>query len=507
MRGHLIVVVTLALAACGRSHDKPRPPLSAQAPTVADAKALLAESVAPPAVLVIVAPDGSLSVADAPDAPVAGERWARLDQPPPRAPVAVDRQALPHLIGEATALNAKIEPSAKQLAARGAPPAPVRAKDAAAIDDDPPPPPEEEPADDGADESGGTGTWVMLEEGKMGKKDSDRPAGRSELKRAGDDPQLAQAALVRDAERRPVDGGEQVDDRRGLGGGRGDHQRARPVADAVVRGARQERRADRQVGIRVVDGGGARRGHVGAAGSRTEDAGLAGGADRLRALRVGFGLLHDVSTTPVMQPWVEVRVGARELTVEAVPSPAVTIPFVAAGALDTAALAAAYTAARASLGDAERRDVDVLVGPDTDVQRLVDVIAALDGAGAMLVSLGHMPPAAELAKRGKRIPRALVGQPQSVGGLDKQIIRSRVKTELPKIKACYEQALAADPALTGTVRTQFFISPNGLVADSNASGVDPAVAACVAAVIKAIEFPKPAGGGGVQVNYPFTFRN
>jgi hypothetical protein len=25
-------------------------------------------------------------------------------------------------------------------------------------------------------------------------------------------------------------------------------------------------------------------------------------------------------------------------------------------------------------------------------------------------------------------------------------------------------------------------------------------------VIKGIEFPKPKGGGGVQVNYPFTFR-
>ena len=38
------------------------------------------------------------------------------------------------------------------------------------------------------------------------------------------------------------------------------------------------------------------------------------------------------------------------------------------------------------------------------------------------------------------------------------------------------------------------------------SGVDPEVANCVADVIKGIEFPKPKGGGGVQVNYPFTFR-
>jgi len=36
-------------------------------------------------------------------------------------------------------------------------------------------------------------------------------------------------------------------------------------------------------------------------------------------------------------------------------------------------------------------------------------------------------------------------------------------------------------------------------------GVDGEVASCVADVIKNIEFPKPKGGGGVQVNYPFTF--
>ena len=53
---------------------------------------------------------------------------------------------------------------------------------------------------------------------------------------------------------------------------------------------------------------------------------------------------------------------------------------------------------------------------------------------------------------------------------------------------------------------QFFISPTGVVADSRASGVDGEVASCVAAVIKSIEFPKPKGGGGVQVNYPFIFK-
>jgi hypothetical protein len=52
---------------------------------------------------------------------------------------------------------------------------------------------------------------------------------------------------------------------------------------------------------------------------------------------------------------------------------------------------------------------------------------------------------------------------------------------------------------------QFFIAPNGTVATSTGSGVDPNVANCVADVVKAIEFPKP-DSGGVQVSYPFIVR-
>ncbi|MBZ0234075.1 MAG: hypothetical protein K8M05_17225, partial [Deltaproteobacteria bacterium] len=50
------------------------------------------------------------------------------------------------------------------------------------VSSDDPPPPEEE--DWGEDESGGTGTAMALEEGKMGKKDSDRAEGQYKLKKA-----------------------------------------------------------------------------------------------------------------------------------------------------------------------------------------------------------------------------------------------------------------------------------------------------------------------------------
>ena len=59
----------------------------------------------------------------------------------------------------------------------------------------------------------------------------------------------------------------------------------------------------------------------------------------------------------------------------------------------------------------------------------------------------------------------------------------------------------------GTVTVSFFITPSGSVTGAQGSGFSQKVASCVAEVITGIEFPKPNGGGGVQVNYPFTFHH
>ncbi|HTJ40824.1 MAG TPA: AgmX/PglI C-terminal domain-containing protein [Kofleriaceae bacterium] len=108
--------------------------------------------------------------------------------------------------------------------------------------------------------------------------------------------------------------------------------------------------------------------------------------------------------------------------------------------------------------------------------------------------------------RSASVPTVRIGQANAVGDLDKAIIRRYIKRNIAKITYCYEKQLLAKPALEGTLSTQFFIRPDGNVADATASGVDPDVASCVADVIKSIQFPKPKGGGGVQVSYPFTFR-
>jgi hypothetical protein len=104
------------------------------------------------------------------------------------------------------------------------------------------------------------------------------------------------------------------------------------------------------------------------------------------------------------------------------------------------------------------------------------------------------------------VPQVSIGQPSATGDLDKNLIRRYIKRNLPRIRYCYEKQLLVKPDLEGTVQTQFFISPNGTVSSSQATGVHTEVASCIAQVIKNIEFPKPKGGGGVQVTYPFSFR-
>jgi len=104
------------------------------------------------------------------------------------------------------------------------------------------------------------------------------------------------------------------------------------------------------------------------------------------------------------------------------------------------------------------------------------------------------------------VPAVRIGQPSGSGDLDKATIRRYIKRNLPKIKYCYEKQLLASPGLEGTVDTQFLINPNGTVGEVHAKGVNGDVSSCVAGVLKSIEFPKPKGGGPVNVtSYPFEF--
>jgi hypothetical protein len=94
-----------------------------------------------------------------------------------------------------------------------------------------------------------------------------------------------------------------------------------------------------------------------------------------------------------------------------------------------------------------------------------------------------------------------------VSGSDysKSIIRRYIQRYKEQLGYCYEKQLLVHPQLSGQVTAQFFIGTTGAVQSASANGLDPEVSRCIAGVIGNIAFPPPRDGG-VQVNYPFTFR-
>lgn len=112
---------------------------------------------------------------------------------------------------------------------------------------------------------------------------------------------------------------------------------------------------------------------------------------KLRPLRVQFRV-HDASEPPA---WLEARVTAKGLALEAVPDAPIEV-----AALDAPQLTAALDKARTAHAVPASAPVDVLVDPDVDAQHLVDVLVALDVAGVRSLGLGAAPTGDELARRG-----------------------------------------------------------------------------------------------------------
>ena len=107
-----------------------------------------------------------------------------------------------------------------------------------------------------------------------------------------------------------------------------------------------------------------------------------------------------------------------------------------------------------------------------------------------------------------KVPDIAIGTPVVLGGLDKEIIRRVIRRHMNEVKFCYDQALVRNPSLYGKVVVKFTIVPTGAVAAATPSDstVGLEVGHCVINAVRRIEFPRPMGGGIVNVSYPFAFR-
>jgi hypothetical protein len=110
--------------------------------------------------------------------------------------------------------------------------------------------------------------------------------------------------------------------------------------------------------------------------------------------------------------------------------------------------------------------------------------------------------------RAPRRPRALVklGKPSVAGGMTRANVRRVIRRYQNLLRYCYERELQRKPRLKGTVISKFTINGEGRVATVKASGLgNRTVESCIARGIKRMQFPKPRGGGLVNVSYPLRF--
>jgi hypothetical protein len=89
-------------------------------------------------------------------------------------------------------------------------------------------------------------------------------------------------------------------------------------------------------------------------------------------------------------------------------------------------------------------------------------------------------------------------------------IRAIIMAHRDEARACYDKGLAAHPGIEGDLVVQWTIDPKGNVTqisldNSRSQIVEPGVAACVADVIRKIQFAASPGGFETKAFYPFNF--
>jgi TonB family protein len=96
-----------------------------------------------------------------------------------------------------------------------------------------------------------------------------------------------------------------------------------------------------------------------------------------------------------------------------------------------------------------------------------------------------------------------------MGALPREIIQRVINQHRNQIRYCYEIELQRQHDLEGRVAVRWITSATGAVARvdiAESTLNNDNVESCIRAKIRAWQFPAPAGGGIVEVNYPFVFR-
>jgi outer membrane biosynthesis protein TonB len=97
-----------------------------------------------------------------------------------------------------------------------------------------------------------------------------------------------------------------------------------------------------------------------------------------------------------------------------------------------------------------------------------------------------------------------------LGSMDPDVIRRILREHIPQFRYCYQKELDrnAGKDVSGTIGLVFTIGASGHVSKagvSQTSNLPGHVRRCVVGVLRGIKFPRPMGGGTVDVKQPFNF--
>jgi len=95
-----------------------------------------------------------------------------------------------------------------------------------------------------------------------------------------------------------------------------------------------------------------------------------------------------------------------------------------------------------------------------------------------------------------------------LGSMDPDLIRKILRDHIPQFRYCYQSELdRSNSKFSGAVKMTFKIGASGRVASSGVSGsqsIPAKTKSCINRVLKGIQFPKPLGGGVVEVSQPMN---
>ncbi|MBA2540276.1 MAG: energy transducer TonB [Deltaproteobacteria bacterium] len=129
------------------------------------------------------------------------------------------------------------------------------------------------------------------------------------------------------------------------------------------------------------------------------------------------------------------------------------------------------------------------------------------GVGSHVCKDVDSDPFGSCSKEGGGGPAVLTdGELEVVGAIPKDSIHRVVRENFTAIRYCYEALLMQNPTIEGRVVARFKVGLDGTVSDATATGVHPDLETCVAEKIRKFRFPRPDGGGAVEVTYPLTFK-